>query len=163
MGFGEAKSLDLRVKDSWWNDPFGKETITVAQTSWPLLSLTGVPECPQPRTFLFVGDAVLSSSISHTTCCSVTQSYPTLSDPIDCSMPGFNVLHYLPEFAQTHVHWINDAIQPSHPLSSPSPPALNLSKHPTPQFKSINSSVLSFLHSPTLTSIHDHWKNHSLD
>ena len=66
MGFGEAKSLDLRVKDSWWNDPFGKETITVVQTSWPLLSLTGVPACPQPRTFLFVGDAVLSSSISHT-------------------------------------------------------------------------------------------------
>ena len=120
-----------------------------------------------------------------------------------------------PEFTQTHVHQVGDAIQPSHPLSSPSPPAFNLSQHqglfsesalrirwpkywsfsfrispfneesglisfrmdwldllavqgilkssPTPQFKSINSSALSFLHSPTVTSIHDHWKNHSLD
>ena len=48
---------------------------------------------------------------------------------MDCSMPGFPVLHYLPEFAQTHVYWVVDAIQISHPLSSPSPPAFNLSKH----------------------------------
>ena len=104
----------------------------------------------------------------------------------------------LPEFTQTHVHRVGDAIQPPHPLSSPSPPDPNPSQHqslfqwvnsshelakvlefqhqffqrtprtdllssPTPQFKSINSSVLSFLHSPTLTSIHDYWKNHSFD
>ena len=115
-----------------------------------------------------------------------------------------------------NVHWVSDAIQPSHPLSSPSPLVPNPSQHqslfqwvnslhevakvlefqlqhhslqrnpradllqnglvgspcsprdsqkssPTPQFKSINSSALSLLHSPTLTSIHDHWKNHSLD
>ena len=132
------------------------------------------------------------------------------------SMPGLPVHHQLPEFTQTHVHRVHDAIQLSHPLSSPSPPALNPSQHqslfqwvnslhevakvlefqlqhhslqgnpradllqnglvgspcsprdsqessPTPQFKSINSSVLSLLHSPTLTSIHDHRKNHSLD
>ena len=48
---------------------------------------------------------------------------------MDCSMPGFPVPHHLPEFAQVHVHWVNDAIQPHHPLSSPSPPALNLSQH----------------------------------
>ena len=48
---------------------------------------------------------------------------------MDCSTPGFSVLHYLLEFAQTHVHWVDDAIQPSHPLSSPSPLALNLSQH----------------------------------
>ena len=115
--------------------------------------------------------------------------------------PGLPVHYQLPESTQTHVHWVGDAIQPSHPLSSPSPPALNLSWHqglfkwvnsphqlakvlefqlqhqslqwtprtdsqessPTPQFKSINSLVLSFLYSPTLTSIHDYWKNHSLD
>ena len=145
---------------------------------------------------------------------SVTQSCPNLCDPTDCSSLGFLVVHYLLEFTQTHVHWVGDAIQPSHPLSSPSPPTFNLSQHqglfqlissshqvakvlefqlqhpvntqdwsplgwtgwiwspcsprdsqessPTLQFKSINSSVLSFLHSPTLTSIHDHWKNHSL-
>ena len=147
---------------------------------------------------------------------SVTQSCPTLCDPMNCSMPGLPVHHKLPEFTQTHVHRVGDAIQPSHPLASPSPPAPNPCQHkglfqwvssshevakvlefqlqhqsfqwtprtyllqdgpvgspcsprdsqessPTPQFKSINFSVLSFLHSPTLTSIHDHWKNHSLD
>ena len=57
-------------------------------------------------------------------CCSLfTQSCPTLWDPMDCSTPGFPVLHYLPELAQIHVHWVVDTIQPSHPLSSPSPPA----------------------------------------
>ena len=60
---------------------------------------------------------------------SVTQSYPTLCGPMDCSTPGFPVQHQLPEFAQTHVHWVGDAIQPSHPLSSLSPPAFNLSQH----------------------------------
>ena len=48
-------------------------------------------------------------------CCSVAQSHPTLCDPTDCSTPSFPVLHYLPELAQTHVHWVDDAIQPSHP------------------------------------------------
>ena len=62
-------------------------------------------------------------------CCSVTQSCPTLCNPMDCSMPGFPALHHLAELAQTHVHWVSDAIQPSHPLSSPSPPAFNLSQH----------------------------------
>ena len=147
---------------------------------------------------------------------SVAQLCLTLCDPMDCSMPGLPVHHQLPEFIQTHVHWVCDAIQPSHPLSSPSPPAFNLSQHqglfqwvsslhqvatvlefqpqhhsflwifrtdflydglvgspccprdsqessPTPQFKSISSLVLSFLYSPALTSIHDRWKNHSLD
>ena len=49
-------------------------------------------------------------------------------DPMDCSTPGFPVLHYLPVFTQTHVHWVSDAIQSSHPLLSPSPPAFNLSQ-----------------------------------
>ena len=146
---------------------------------------------------------------------SVTQSCPTLCDPMNCSTPGLPVHHHLPEFTQTHVHRVGDAIQPSHPLLSPFPPATNPSQHesfpmsqlfawggqstavsalasfppkksqgwslqnglvgspcspkdsqefsPTPQFKSNNSLVLSLLHSPTLTSIHDHRKNHSLD
>ena len=121
---------------------------------------------------------------------------------MNLSTPGLPVHHQLPEFTQTHVHRVSDAIQPSHPLSSPFPPAPNPSQHqslfqwgsqstwvsavasflpkntqswspcsprdsqesyPTPQFKSINSLALSFLHSPTLASIHDYWKNHSLD
>ena len=61
-------------------------------------------------------------------CCSVTRLCLILCNPMGCSTPGFPVLHCLPEFAQTHVHWINDAIQPSHPLSPPSPSALNLSQ-----------------------------------
>ena len=58
---------------------------------------------------------------------SVTQSCPTLCNPMNHSMPGLPVHHQLPESTQTHVHWVSDAIQPSHPLVSPSPPALNLS------------------------------------
>ena len=60
---------------------------------------------------------------------SVAQSCLTLCNPVDCSTPGFPVHHQLPEPTQTHVHWVGDAIQPSHPLSSPSPPAFNLSQH----------------------------------
>ena len=59
----------------------------------------------------------------------VTQSCPTLCDPRDCSLPSFPVNHQLPELAQTHVHWVNDATQLSHPLSSPSPPAFHFSQH----------------------------------
>ena len=134
---------------------------------------------------------------------------------MDCSTPGLPVHHQLPEFTQTHVHWVRDAIQLSDALSSPSPPTFDLSQHqsilkwvsfshqvakvlefqlqhqsfqwtfrtdllsdglvwspfcprdsqessPTPQFKSINSSAISFLYNPTLTTIHDYWKNHSL-
>ena len=70
---------------------------------------------------------------------SVAQSCPTLCDPVDCSMPGLPVHHHLLEFTQTHVHRVSDAIQPSHPLSSPSPPALNLSQHQS-LFKWVSSS-----------------------
>ena len=60
---------------------------------------------------------------------SVAQSCPTLCDPMDCSFPGFPVHHQLLKIAQTHVHRVGDAIQLSHPLSSPSPPTFNLSQH----------------------------------
>ena len=60
---------------------------------------------------------------------SVALSGPTLCDPMDCSMPGLPVHHQLPELTQIHVHRVGDAIQPSHLLSPPSPPALNLSQH----------------------------------
>ena len=135
----------------------------------------------------------------------VAQLCLILCDPIDCSTSSFPVLHHLPEFAQTHVHWASDAIQPSHPPLPPSPLALSLSQHQglfkwvgflhqvakvlehqlqhqsfqywglisfridwfdlltAPQFKSINSSGVSFLYGPTLTSIHDCWKNHGFD
>ena len=142
-------------------------------------------------------------------------SHSVVCDPMDCSTPGFPALHHLPELVQIHVHWVSDAIQPSHPLSSPSLclqsfPAsgffamsllfasgsqsigasasasvlpMNIQDwfslgltgwiscspwdsqefSPKPQFKSINFLALSFLYSPTFTSIHNYWKNHSFD
>ena len=146
---------------------------------------------------------------------SFAQPCPTLCDPMNCSTPGLPVHHQLPEFTQTHVHRVRDAIQPSHPLSSPSPTAPNPFQHQSfpmsqlfawggqsigvsalpsvlpkntqgwspsewtgwisLQFKGLsrvfsNTTVqkhqffcAQLLYSPTLTSIHDHWKNHSLD
>ena len=70
---------------------------------------------------------------------SVTQSCPILCDPMNCSTPGLPVHHHLPEFTQTHVHQVHDAIQPSHLLSSPSPPAPNPSQHQR-LFQWVNSS-----------------------
>ena len=70
---------------------------------------------------------------------SVTQSCPTLCDPMDRSTPGLPVHHQLPQFTQIHVHWVGDAIQPSHPLSSPSPPVFSLSQHQGP-FKWVSAS-----------------------
>ena len=67
--------------------------------------------------------------LHHCCCRLITQSCLTLCDPRDWSRPGFPVLHHLPELAQTHVLWVSDAIQPSYPLSSPSPPAFSLSQH----------------------------------
>ena len=61
-------------------------------------------------------------------CCSVAKSCLTHWDSVDCRMPGFPVLHCLPEFSQTHVHWVGDSIQPPYPLLPPSPPAFNLSQ-----------------------------------
>ena len=146
---------------------------------------------------------------------SVAQSCLTLCYPMDCSTLGLLVHHQLTEFTQTHVHWVDDATQLSHPLSSLYPPTLsfpsirvfsnesalcirwpkywsfsfNISpsneysglisfsglvgspcsardsqeSSQTSQFKSINSSALSFHYGPPLTSVHDYWKNHSFD
>ena len=72
----------------------------------------------QPSASLLKKKSVLWFTYNYPCCCSVTKACPTLYDPMDCSRPGFPVLHYLPEFAQTHVHWTSGAIQPSYPLSS---------------------------------------------
>ena len=72
-------------------------------------------------------------------CCSLAQLCTTFCDPKDCSTSGFPVYHQLPEFTQTHIHWVGDVIQPSHPLSSPSPPAPNRSQ-PQGLFQWVNSS-----------------------
>ena len=74
-------------------------------------------------------------------CCSVTQSWLNLCDLMHCSTPGFSVLYHLPEFVQTHVHWVGDTIQPSRTMLSPSPPAFNLSQHQG-LFTRVNNSHL---------------------
>ena len=75
-------------------------------------------------------------------CCSVTKSCPTLCDPMDCSTPGCPVLHYLPEFTEIYVHWVGDAIQPSHPLLPTSLLALDLSQNPlSMEFSRQNTGV----------------------
>ena len=82
------------------------------------VSVTLVP----PEFCIHLKDFSTHNLIPSLFCCSVAQSCLTLCDPMDCSTPGFPVLHYFSEFAQPHVHWVSDAIQPSQPLSSPSPP-----------------------------------------
>ena len=89
----------------------------------------------EPRSPILQADA-LTSSVQFS---SVTQLCPTLCNPMNRSTPGLPVHHQLPEFTQTHVHWVTDAIQPSHPLSSPSPPAPNPSQHQS-LFQWANSS-----------------------
>ena len=84
----------------------------------------GCPRAPALSALLYASNLHWSSIFS-----SVAQSCPTLCYPLNCIMPGFCVLHCLPKFVQTHVHWVGDAIQPSHPLSPPSPPALSLTQH----------------------------------
>ena len=176
----------------WWNATFFKSLLNLLQYCFCFL-------------FSFLGFFCLSIQFSRSV---VSLSRVWLCNPMNHSTPGLPVHHQLPEFTQTHVHQVGDAIQPSHPLSSPSPPAPNPSQHlglfqwvssshqvakvlefqlqhqsfqwtprtdledglagspcsprdsqessPTPQFKSIYFLMLSFLHSPTLTSIHDH-------
>ena len=90
----------------------------------------------------------------HTQFSSVTQSCPTLCDPMNRSTPGLPVHHQFPEFTQTHVHRVSEAIQPSHPLSSPSPSASNASQHQS-LFQWVNSShevakVLEFQYLPLI-------------
>ena len=72
---------------------------------------------------------ILEPKFSSVQFSSVNQSCLTICDPMDCTTPGLPVHHQLPEFTQTHVHWVGDAIQPSHPLSSPSLFIFNLSQH----------------------------------
>ena len=83
----------------------------------------------------FIFSVWIPQSVIFSYCCCCHSLVSTLCNPMDCSMPGFPVLHYLPEFTQTHVHWVDDTIQPFHLPSSPSSPALNLTQH---QFSLVN-------------------------
>ena len=97
-------------------------------------------------------------------CCSVMQSCLTVCNPMDCSTPGFPVLHYLSELAQIHVHLVGDAIQPSHPPSPPSAPALSLSQHQglrirLPKYWSFSFSISPSSEYSRLISFRTDWFN----
>ena len=87
------------------------------------------PHCVHKSVHHICASTAFLQKVSPAQFSSVAQSCLTLCDPMDCSTPGLPAHHQLPEFTQTHVHRVGDAIQPSHPLLSPSPPALNLSQH----------------------------------
>ena len=102
-------------------------------------------------TLRLYSDNVTFSSVQFS---SVAQSCPTLCDPMNRSMPGLPVHHQLPEFTQTNIHWVSDAIQPSHPLSSPSPPAPNPSQHQSLfQWVSSSNEVAKVLRVSASTSV----------
>ena len=110
---------------------YSPQTPLSSQESWSGLPCPTPGDLPnpgiEPRSPTLQADSLPSEpSVQFS---SVTQSCPTLCDPMNCSTPGLPVYHQLPEFTQIHVHWVGDAIQPSHPLPSPSPPAFNLSQH----------------------------------
>ena len=113
----------LQVIPPWVHTAMGMQV--VSRKKWLWLFVTRRQERPRK---------VESCDLSRFTkqisccCCSVAKSWPTLCDPMDRSTPGFPVRHHLPEFAHTHICWVGDAIQSSHPLSPPSPPAFNLSQ-----------------------------------
>ena len=115
-----------------------------AWARWLVLSL-GKDMCLSLLTYIQLSNSFWALTVCHVLkqtsvqFSSVTQSCLTLCDPMNRSKPGLPVHHQLPEFTQTHVHRVSDAIQPSHPLSSPSPPALNPSQHQS-LFQWANSS-----------------------
>ena len=113
-----SNPLSLVTWCSWNNG--SKESLNSGALCWPYS----------------VGHDISTPSVQFS---SVSQSSLTLWDPMNRSMTGLPVHHQLLELTQTHVHWVGDAIQPSHPLSSPSPPALNLSQHQG-LFQWVNSS-----------------------
>ena len=140
----------------WWATP--KSPKPISHPYWnhtTLLALLWMRANHQLPSSEVLWKAVLLTQIS-AQFSSVTQSCPILCDPRDCSTPGIPVHHQLPETAQTHVHWVGDAIHPSHSLPSPSPPALNLSRH-WGLFQWV-SSLHQVLLWPYLC--YDHGKNH---
>jgi len=108
----------LRMKTTWKKKSCGESETD----PWWLIQSTWVPL----HHFHIYSSSFHFSSVQFG---SVTQSYPTLCKPMNCSTPGLPVHHQLQEFTQTHVHRVSDAIQPSHPLLSPFPPAPNPSQH----------------------------------
>ena len=233
--FGPVTANEHKVK--WWFKKFCKGNKSLEDEEWPAIGSWQQPieriiEADPLRTTwedaeeLNINNSKVTYHVKqigkvkkiqkwepHVVVFRSAQSCPTLCDPMDHSTAGIPVFHHLPEFAQTHVCWTDDAIQPSHPLHpllllpsifssirgfsnesalcirwpkywsfsispfseysgliflqdwlvwSPCSPRDSQESSPA-SFKSINSSALSLLYSPTLTSIQDYWKNHTFD
>ena len=138
--FGQAGSPHLMQSQGGWQAGAISATWCItassvpleASSTWESLDSGHVLTSPQlgPQSHLTSPGKhkVLWPYLAWPYCCSFAKLCPTLCGSMDCSTPGFPVLHYLPKFAQTHVHWVSDAIQPSHPLFPPSPLAFNLSQ-----------------------------------
>ena len=98
--------------------PWGrKESDTTKWLHFLSLSLGRLVKTPNRLSMFIINVILIQPDGAITCCCSVVQLCPAFCDFKDCSMPGFPVLHQLPELAQTHVHWVGDAIQPSHPVT----------------------------------------------
>ena len=142
MGFSRQKywsGLEIFLAQ-WWSTHLPKNIKGRngnCMTVHNIILYIVLPLCPPVVSYMF---CVFNWTKSSPRWCSVAQSCLILCDRMDCSTPGFPVLHYVLEFAQTYVHWVGDAIQPSHPLSAPSP-AFNLSQNQD-LFQSVSSSHL---------------------
>ena len=121
----------MELDNEWSLEPWMSQRIE--PLCWPIL------DCEMRVKPLRCLGLFAEASISSVQFSSGAQSCLTLYNPMDCSLPGLPIHHQLPEFTQTHVHWVSDAIQPSHPLLSPSPQTFNLSQHQG-LFKWVSSS-----------------------
>ena len=128
-GLGSLTVHSLSKSQTWlmnWVQTAHKNTISNKIIS-QLILLLSFHGAVKSQTWM--SDSTTKTIFPYVQFSSVAQSCPTLCNPMNRSTPGLPVHHQLPEFTQTHLHWIGDAIQPSHPLSSPSPPAPNPSQH----------------------------------
>ena len=138
----------------WWQPAAGLGAVSVALHAWDLLKELAI---------IFITSTMVSVQFS-----SVPQSCPTLCDPMNCSTPGLPVHHQLLEFTQTHIHLVSDAIQPSHPLSSPFPPppippCIRVLSNESnlrmrwPKYLSFSLSIIPFKEHPGLISFRMDW------
>ena len=145
LWLGSGHIFSARTLPRWWCIllKISHRAILCPSISAVMLTLITLTSCSGSPLCNYCFLSLTTDRQSVDTFVVVVQSCPTLCNPMDCSRPGFPVLRYLTVLAQTHVHWVDDAIQPSHPLPPPSPPALSLSQYQG-LFQSVGSLHQSF-------------------